>query len=437
MIPRYSRAEMSALWSDANRLRLWTEIEILACEARAAGGAFPAAEAAAIRARAEHAAVAAAQVAERESATDHDVAAFVDVLSEAVGPGAHHLHYGLTSSDVLDTALAVQLRDSGRLLLRGIDGLAAVLRRRALEFRHTPIVGRTHGMHAEPTTFGLKLLHWYAEIRRHRARLDAAVEAVAVGKLSGAVGTFSALEPEVEEWVCAALGLACESVATQVVPRDRHAAFVASLALLGAGLERIGTEIRHLQRSEVAEVEEAFGRQQKGSSSMPHKRNPIRSERLVGLARLLRAYVTPALENVTLWHERDISHSSVERIVLPDACLAADYMLDLATQLVDGLVVHTDHMRRNLEASRGLIFSQSLLLALVATGIPRDRAYRWVQEASRTVSADGRTLCDVALADRAIVDTLGRTGVEKVFDLPHHLRHVDRLFDRVLAEGVA
>ena len=424
---------MAALWSDANRLRLWTEIELLACEARAARGAIPAADAATIRRLAMPAAVDAERVAAREKATDHDVAAFVDVLADALGPAGRHLHFGLTSSDVLDTALAVQLRDSGRLLLGGVEALSSVLRRRALEFRDSPMAGRTHGMHAEPLTFGLKLLHWYAEVQRHRQRLQRAVETVAVGKLSGAVGTFSALEPEVEAWVCGALGLRCEPLATQVVPRDRHAEFIAALALLGACLERIGTEIRHLQRSEVGEVEEAFGPLQKGSSAMPHKRNPIRSERLVGLARLLRAYVTPALENVSLWHERDISHSSVERVVLPDACLAADYMLAQATQLLDGLVVHTDRMQRNLDASRGLVFSQSLLLALVETGMSRDQAYRLVQAASRTAWDEARPLRDVALETPAIVEPLGRAAVGRVFDLQQHLRHVPALFARVFA----
>ncbi len=432
MIPRYSRPEMAALWSDDNRLRLWTEIEVLACEARAALGEIPAADAAAIRAATRRSAVDAASVAERERATDHDVAAFVDVLAAAVGPAGRHLHFGLTSSDVLDTALAVQLRDSGRLLLRGVGELASVLRRRALEFRRTPMVGRTHGMHAEPITFGLKLLSWHAEAARLRRRLAAAVDEVAVGKVSGTVGTFAAVTPQVEAQVCGALGLGCEAVATQVVPRDRHAVFVASLALLGAFLERVATEIRHLQRTEVAEVEEPFGKQQKGSSAMPHKRNPIRSERLVGLARLLRSHVVPALENVALWHERDISHSSVERVVLPDACLAADYMLALATATLDGLVVHTARMQRNLEASRGLVYSHALLLALVEAGLQRDEAYRLVQDASRSAWEGENELRQVALASKAIVSHLGREGVERVFDLQHHLRHVERLFARVL-----
>lgn len=435
MIPRYSRPEMEAIWSEANRLRLWTEIEVLSCEARARLGEIHAEDMALIRAGAAAAPIDAARVAARERATNHDLAAFVDVLSEQIGPASRHVHYGLTSSDVVDTALAVQLRDSGRLLLQGADGLARVLRRRALEFRHTPMAGRTHGMHAEPTTFGLKLLYAFAEIRRGRERLARAVDEVAIGKISGAVGTFSALPPEVEARVCEALGLRPEPLATQIVPRDRHAAFVAAVALLGTALERLATEIRHLQRTEVGEAEEPFGSSQKGSSSMPHKRNPIRSERLVGLARLLRGHVVPAFENVSLWHERDISHSSVERIILPDSCLALDYMLHLATTLVDDLVVYPERMRRNVEGSRGFLFSQALLLALVGTGMLRDQAYRLVQQASRRAWEDERQLREVALESSAIVEALGASGVERVFDLEHQLRHVERLFERVLEEN--
>jgi adenylosuccinate lyase len=419
---------MAAIWSDANRLALWQEIEVLACEARAARGDIPPEDARAIRARA-HADT--ARVLEREEVTQHDVAAFVDVLSEAIGPAARHVHWGLTSSDVLDTALAVQLRDSGTLLLEGVDRLRQALQRRAEEHRRTPMVGRTHGVHAEPITFGLKLLFAWAELGRARRRLAAAVGEVAVGKLSGAVGTFAHLGPEVEAHVCGALGLRPEALATQVVGRDRHAAFVTAVALLGASLERLGVEIRHLQRTEVREVEEPFGSGQKGSSAMPHKRNPIRSERIVGLARLLRGHAVAALENVALWHERDISHSSVERVVLPDACLAADYVLDLAARTVDGLVVYPERMRANLEHGRGLVFSGTLLLLLVDAGLQRDEAYRLVQAASREVWDSGRELRQVALETPAIATRLGREAVERAFDLDHHLRHVDALFERV------
>ena len=428
MIPRYCRPEMAAVWSDENRLRWWQEVEVLACEARAVRGDVPADDARSIRARAH---ADAGAVEEREAVTQHDMAAFVDVLSDAIGPAGRHVHWGLTSSDVLDTALGVQLRDAGRLLLAGVRDVEAVLVRRADEFRHTPMVGRTHGIHAEPITFGLKLLFARAEIARARLRLQAAVDEVATGKLSGAVGTFAHLPPEVEEFVCRALDLRAEPIATQVIGRDRHAAFLTSVALLGASLERLATEIRHLQRTEVGEAEEPFGRGQKGSSAMPHKRNPIRSERITGLARLLRGYALAGIENVALWHERDISHSSVERVVLPDACLAADYALDLMARTLDGLVVYPERMRANLDATRGLVFSQTLLLELVASGMQRDEAYRLVQTASRVVVEGGRPLRDVALETPAITERLGRDRVGRLFDLAHHLRHVDVLFERV------
>lgn len=428
LIPRYSRPEMAAIWSEAARLRLWQEIEVQVCDARAQLGEIPAEDARAIRTRA---AVDAERVREREEVTQHDVAAFVDVLSEAIGAASHHVHWGLTSSDVLDTALALQLRDSGRLLVAGLDSLRAVLRRRAEEFRHVPMAGRTHGMHAEPTTFGLKLLLSYAELGRARVRLVAACDEVATGKLSGAVGTFAHLSPEVERRVCEALGLRCEPIATQVIGRDRHAAFLSSLAILGASLERLATEIRHLQRTEVREAEEPFGRGQKGSSAMPHKRNPIRSERIVGLARLLRAHAQAGLENVSLWHERDISHSSIERVILPDACLAADYVLHLASHTLAGLVVYPERMRENLESTRGLMFSGSLLLALTGADRSRDEAYRLVQAASREAWESGRHLRQVALESEAIVAALGRPRIERLFDVGHHLRNVDALFERV------
>jgi adenylosuccinate lyase len=425
---------MAAIWSDDNRLRLWLEVELQVCEARARRGQIDAEEVRLIRARAR---ADAQDVRAREEVTDHDVAAFVDVVSDSVGPAGRHVHWGLTSSDVLDTALGLQLRDAGRLLERGIEALQAALRRRAEEFRSLPVVGRTHGIHAEPTTLGLKFLLAYAEMQRARARLRAAVDGVAVAKLSGAVGTFAHLGPEIEAEVAAALGLGVEPVATQVVGRDRHAAFLTSLALVGAGLERLATEFRHLQRTEVGEAEEPFGRGQKGSSAMPHKRNPIRSERIVGLARLLRGYALAGLEDVALWHERDISHSSVERVVLPDACLAADYALDLAARTVAGLVVHADRIQANLEHGRGLLFSGTLLLEMVDAGMQRDEAYRLVQAASRVVVEGGRTLRDVALETPAITACLGRERLSRVFDLDHHLRHVDAIFERVLGEAEA
>jgi adenylosuccinate lyase len=428
LIPRYSREAMAAVWSDEARLRWWQEVEVLVCEARAARGELPAEDARAIRARAR---ADLAAVREREEVTQHDLAAFVDVLSDAVGPSGRHLHWGLTSSDVLDTALGVQLKEAGALLVAGARRVEEVLARRAAEFRRVPMVGRTHGVHAEPITFGLKLLFARAEMGRARRRLESAVREVTAGKLSGAVGTFAHLDPEIEAHVCRALGLRPEAIATQIVGRDRHAIFLTALALLGASLERIAVEIRHLQRTEVGEAEEPFGRGQKGSSSMPHKRNPIRSERIAGIARLLRGYALAAQENVALWHERDISHSSVERVILPDACLAADYALDLTASTLDGLVVYPERMRANLELTRGLVFSQTLLLELVATGMQRDEAYRLVQAASRVVVEGGQGLREVALETPAIAERLGRDRVERVFDLEHHLRHVDALFARV------
>jgi len=432
VIPRYSRPEMAAIWTDDNRLRLWCEIEVLACEARAARGDIPAADARIIR---ERAAVDPERVRALEEITQHDVAAFVDVLAEAIGPAARHVHWGVTSSDVLDTALAVQLVQSGRLLLGGIDRLRDVLRRRAGEFRHTPMVGRTHGMHAEPLTFGLALLSAWSEVGRARTRLERAVDEVGVGTFSGPVGTCAHLGPQIEAFVCQRVGLRVEPVATQVVPRDRHASFLAAVALLGTALERLAVEIRHLQRTEVQEVEEPFGRGQKGSSSMPHKHNPIRSERLVGLARLLRGHAVAGLENVALWHERDISHSSVERVILPDACLVADYMLDLTTRTIDGLVVYPQRMRENLEITRGLVYSGTLLQELVQTGMQRDDAYRLVQAASQKAWESGRHLRDTVLETPAIRERLGPERIERVFDLQHHLRHVDAIFDRTLEEA--
>jgi adenylosuccinate lyase len=422
---------MAALWSEEHRLRLWCEIEVLACEARAQAGEVPMEAARAIRAAP---AIDSATVREREETTRHDLAAFVDVLAEAVGPAGRYVHWGLTSSDVLDTALGVQLRDSGRLILDGVDGLRAVLARRADEHRHVAMAGRTHGMHAEPTTLGLKLLFAWAELGRGRQRIAAAVREVAVGKLSGAVGTLAHLGPDIEASVCKALGLAVDPVATQVIGRDRHAAFLSSLALLGASLERLATEIRHLQRSEVGEAEEPFLRAQKGSSSMPHKRNPVRSERAAGLARLLRGHAFVALENVALWQERDISHSSVERIILPDACMLTDFLLHDLSDVIDGLVVYPERMRSNLESGHGLVFSGTLLLELVRAGLERDAAYRLVQAASRRAQDGERPLLQAALETPEIRDRLGRETLERAFDLEHHLRHVDTIFERVRRE---
>jgi len=432
LIPRYSRPEMSRIWSEDYRMQLWKDVEVAVCDVRAERGEIPAEDAAAIR---THARVSAEEVRQREEITHHDVAAFVDVLSQSIGSASRHVHFGLTSSDVLDTAQGMQLRDAGELLLQGVGQTLQVLQTRAEEFKDTPMMGRTHGVHAEPITFGLKVLHWWAEISRCQVRLQHAVAGISRGKISGAVGTFAHLPPDLEKAVCDKLGLSVEPIATQVVPRDRHAEFILALSLVGAALERIGTEIRHLQRTEVLEAQEGFRKGQKGSSSMPHKRNPVRCERLVGMSRLLRSYVVPALENISLWHERDISHSSAERVFLPDACLVADFMLHETQEIVGNLVVYPDHMRRNLDSTGGLAFSQTLLLELINTGMLRDDAYRLVQAVSHQAWDSETPMVEVARQSEEIVSALGEGNLERVFDLQYHLRHVDEIFERVLKES--
>ena len=437
MIGRYSLPEMAALFGDEARLGRWLEVELLALEALAKLGALPEEHAAAARARAPRADAGLVEaVARREEVTDHDVAAFVDVVQEAIGPPAgSFVHYGLTSSDVVDTALSATLVAAADLLIEASSAFVAACRRRALEHAELPTVGRTHGMHAEPTTFGAKLALFCLQADRDRERLRRARRAVAVGKLSGAVGTYSNVDPAVEAHVCAALGLV-PVPASQVLSRDRHAEYLYACAAVGTTVESLATEIRHLQRSEVAEVQEPFGAGQKGSSAMPHKRNPITSERLVGLSRLLRGYLVAGLEDVALWHERDISHSSVERVVLPDASLVAYYALRRAARLVDGLVVDAERMRHNLiEGSLGLVFSQPVLLALVRAGATRDAAYRAVQSAARTASSEGRQLRSVLEADTALSEMLGaeRVGevLEEAFDLERALRNVHRTIEAV------
>jgi adenylosuccinate lyase len=378
VIPRYTLPEMAAVWSEETKLGHWLRIEILACEAWAKLGRVPESDLTAIR----EANVAAERVAELERTTNHDVAAFVQVAAESVGPAGRWIHFGMTSSDLLDTALALQLRDAADLLLAKLETLLGTVRDRALEHRDTVCLGRTHGVHAEPTTFGHKLAVWAFELDRDRERLRRAREAISVGKVSGAVGTYSAVDPFVEEHVCRELGLRPADAATQVIQRDRHAEYLAAVAITGATLEKIAVEIRHLSRTEVREVQEPFGEGQKGSSAMPHKRNPILSERVTGLARLLRANLQAALENVALWHERDISHSSVERVILPDSTILLDYLLDVTNRVVEGMEVYPDRMRRNLEASGGLVFSQQVLLGLVDRGLSRDEAYAIVQAAA-------------------------------------------------------
>jgi adenylosuccinate lyase len=431
VIDRYSRPAMKAIWSDEGKLSRWLDVELAALDGWAEIGVVPPEAAAEIRERAvpptaEH-------VAEIEERTQHDLAAFVDAVAEPLGPNGRWLHYGLTSSDVLDTALALQIRDAGGLVLEGLERALEAVVARAEEHRDTVTIGRTHGVHAEPTTFGAKLAGWAFELARDRERLEAALERSRVGKLAGAVGTYGGGDPEVERVACEALGLEPESVATQIVPRDRHAELLSALALTAASVERFATEIRHLARTEVREVQEPFRRGQKGSSAMPHKRNPIVAERLCGLARVVRAAAAVGLENVALWHERDISHSSAERVVVPDAFLALDYMLDRFAWLVEGLVVHAERMRRNLDASHGLVSSQRVLLALVASGLERDEAYRLVQRNALRAWDEERDFRELVAADPDIASRLDEAALAEAFDLAASLRHVDVLFERLAA----
>ena len=422
MIPRYTRAEMGEAWAQQRKLETWLEVELAATEAWAAEGVVPEADAAACR---ERAAFTVEAVDERERTTNHDVAAFVDVVAASIGEPGRWLHYGLTSSDVLDTALAVQLRDAGEIVLAGARAYRDALVARAREHAETLCVGRTHGIHAEPTTFGLRLAGFAFEADRNLRRLAEAFEQLRVGKLSGAVGTYASVPPAVEARVMEKLGLEREDVATQVVPRDRHAVLLSAVALAGAGLERFATEVRNLQRTEVREVEEPFGAGQKGSSAMPHKRNPITAERITGLARVLRGYAQTGLENVALWHERDISHSGAERVVLPDATIGLDYMQHLATRVAAEMNVRTDRMRENLELTHGALFSQRALTALVEAGMARDDAYRVVQENAQRAwdeRTDFRELLGAAAPD---------LDLDAVFDYDAYLEHVPAVMARL------
>ena len=422
---------MARIWSDEGKLERWLEVELAALEAWAEVGAVPAEASEEIRARARTPSP--ARVAEIEEQTHHDLAAFVDAVAADLGPAGRWFHYGLTSSDVVDTALALQLRAAGELILDGLDRAFDSVVARAEEHRLTITIGRTHGVHAEPTTFGLKLAVWAFELDRARGRVARALEGVRVGKLSGAVGNYAAVDPEVERLTCERLGLEPEPAATQIVQRDRHAELLTALAVAAASLERFALEIRHLARTEVAEVEEPFGKGQKGSSAMPHKRNPVVAERICGLARVVRAASLVGLENVALWHERDISHSSAERVMIPDAFLALDYMLDRLAWLVEGLVIRPDRMRKNLDASRGLFFSQRLLLALVASGISRDEAYRLVQAHAMRAWEEERDFPELVRADPEITGRLDEGTLDSVFDLDHYARHVDTVFERLHA----
>ena len=435
MIARYTRPAMGRIWTDENRLAKWLEVELAACEAVAASGQVPAEAAKQLRAHARPPAP--ARVNEIEQQVRHDVIAFTLAVVEKLPPEAaaagRYLHFGLTSSDVLDTAQALLLGEANALLRAGLERLAAVLKNRAHEFKDTPMIGRTHGVHAEPTTFGLKLANWYSEIARNRERLERAAQELRVGKISGAVGTFAHLAPDIEKNICQRLGLEPAAVSSQIVQRDRYAYYLATLAVLAASLEKIALEIRHLHRTEVREVEEFFGRGQRGSSAMPHKRNPIVAEQICGLARLVRANAQAALENVPLWHERDISHSSVERVILPDSTILVDYLLDKTASLLDEMRVYPERMQENLELTRGLIFSESLLLALIQKGVAREEAYAWVQEAAAKVWESKQDFKQTALAHLRIKEKLSTQEIAAACDLHHALRYVDDIFKRVFA----
>ena len=428
MIARYTLPEMGALWSDEHRLQVMLDVELQVLEAQARQGIVPRQAVAAIRRKAR---VNLAQVQRREARTQHDVIAFIEHLEDYVGPHGRYLHFGLTSSDVLDTSLAVLLQQATERLLADLRALLSALRAQARRHKRTLMIGRTHGVHAEPTTFGLKLAVFYDEFRRHLARLEREREAIRVGKISGAVGTFANVDPAVERQVCRALGLRPAPISTQVIQRDRHAAYVTALALIGGSVEQLATEIRHLQRTEVREVEEPFGRGQKGSSAMPHKKNPIACERLTGMSRLLRGYALAALENVALWHERDISHSSVERVIFPDATITLDYMLQTLTEVVRGLVVHPDRMRANLASTRGVTFSGQVLLALMRRGLTRTTAYEVVQRGALTAWQTGEELTDVLARDPVIRTHLSREALARCLSPAPHLKHVDHIFKRV------
>ncbi len=428
MIGRYSLPEMAAVWSDENRLANWLEIEILAVEAWAELGKVPAADAAAVR---ERAAFTVEAVLERERVTRHDIAAFVDVVAASIGPQGRWIHFGLTSSDVLDTGMALQLRSAADILLGRLERLLAAVKRLALEHRDTVMVGRSHGVHAEPISFGLKLAVWAFELDRDRERLRRARETVAVGAISGAVGTYAMVDPRVEEIVCANLGLKSAEASTQIVQRDRHAEFMTVLAVCASSLDAFATEVRHLARTEVREVQEPFAEGQKGSSAMPHKRNPVLSERISGLARVVRANAQAALENVSLWHERDISHSSAERVIFPDSCGLLDFMIHGFTEVVEGLRVSPERMRANLEADGGLAFSQSVLLALVDAGLPRDDAYRIVQRAAADTWDHGSDFRGSVAADPEVRPLLGAEDLDALFDPARFLQNLGGVFAKL------
>jgi adenylosuccinate lyase len=432
LIPRYTRPDMGHIWSDENRFRTWLAVEVAATETLAEAGLVPKPAAKAIRERANFRVE---RIHEIEAEVRHDVIAFTTAVSEFVGPESRWFHYGLTSNDVVDTAQALLITQASALIAKDLERLAEVLERRAWEFKDTPMVGRTHGVHAEPITFGFKLANWYSEIRRNVTRFAAAAEDLRVGKFSGAVGIFAHLTPELEEKMCARLGLQAAAVSSQVIQRDRHAHYLATLAVIASTLDKIATEIRHLQRTEVREAEEFFSEKQKGSSAMPHKRNPVTCEQISGLARVVRSNAQTGFENVALWHERDISHSSAERVVLPDSTTLVDYLLNKTSNLIETMFVYPQRMLANLESTRGLIFSGQLLLDLVEHGVSREEAYRLVQAHAMHAWREGLDFHDLVLADKNITARVPRKQIEYAFDLKRQLKNVDKIFARVFGKA--
>ena len=433
MIKRYTSPEMGAIWTEQRRYETWLQVELAAAEAMAEDDIIPSEAARDLRARASFDI---ARIEEIEQTTQHDVIAFTTAVAERVGASARWLHFGLTSSDVIDTAQAIQMRDACDLIVKDIAGLMDAVRARADEHRHTPMIGRTHGVHAEPMTFGVKLAVWYAELQRDLDRILRAREVISVGKLSGAVGTFAHLDPAIEARVCARLGLQPAPVASQVIQRDRHAELLTAVAITGASLEKFALEVRGLQKTEIGEVEEPFGKGQKGSSAMPHKRNPIGCEQITGLARLLRGNAHAALENIALWHERDISHSSVERVIIPDSFITLDHMLRRFTRIVRGMVVYPERMLENLERSRGVVFSGTVLLELARRGVSREQAYEWVQRNAMRAFQEQRDFKSLLLADVDLMRVLSSDDVHRAFDLTEQLRNVDAIFARVFGQGI-
>lgn len=428
MIERYTLPEIGKIWTDENKFRIWLDIEVLACEARAKMGHIPEEAVKDIRNKADFDVK---RILEIEAEVHHDVIAFLTNVAEYVGENSRFIHYGMTSSDILDTTFAVQLKQAGELILDKLNQLTEVIKQKAVSYKDTVMVGRSHGIHAEPITFGFKLAVWYSEMLRNKKRLQQAIDTISAGKISGAVGTFDHLDPFVEEYVCQKLGIQPAEISTQILQRDRHAEYFSTLAIIGATLEKIAIEIRHLQRTEVLEVEEPFGSKQKGSSAMPHKKNPIISERICGMARLLRGNLVAALENVALWHERDISHSSVERVIAPDSTITLYYILEKTLQIIDGLVVHPDRMKVNLESMNGLIYSQAVLLNLVDSGVSREKAYKIVQRNALKVWENNSSFLNELKKDEECLKLLKEEQLENIFNLNMRLKNIDKVFKRL------